>query len=184
MQACSERHLAPSWGGKTPLSPEPEDRMVFQSFRIFLLPGTCTGILLGITRAHSWCTAPHGRTRQISENVRIPPVMYSRWLTYILSRRNQSISSNYEISSSGKIKGQIRLKFSLQHRNSCFQESLQCPLPSWIESYEFGPLDLHDKSVLESPTQTICGGSNRYLCQLFDHNPLIMSEYSRREATQ
>ena len=36
------RHLAPQWGGKTPLSPEPEDGLVIRKFQISLLLDTFT----------------------------------------------------------------------------------------------------------------------------------------------
>ena len=32
------RHLAPAWGGKDPLSPEPEDNRQFEQYRIYSSP--------------------------------------------------------------------------------------------------------------------------------------------------
>ena len=37
------RHLAPSWGGKTPLSPEPEDRLVIQEIPDIFVTGHVHG---------------------------------------------------------------------------------------------------------------------------------------------
>ena len=58
MKAMLERrHLAPSWGGKTPLSPEPEDRMVISTVPdIFVtghVHGHYAGNYKGTTMIHS-----------------------------------------------------------------------------------------------------------------------------------
>ena len=42
-QMLRRRHLAPQWGGKTPLSPEPEDGLVIRDVPISLLLGTFLG---------------------------------------------------------------------------------------------------------------------------------------------
>mgnify|MGYP003326533141 FL=1 len=44
MRAMLERrHLAPSWGGKTPISPEPEDRMVIPKIPDIFVTGHVHG---------------------------------------------------------------------------------------------------------------------------------------------
>ena len=51
------RHLAPSWGGKTPLSPEPEDRLVIQEIPDIFVTGHVHGhhteIYKGVNLVHS-----------------------------------------------------------------------------------------------------------------------------------
>jgi DNA polymerase II small subunit len=51
------RHLAPSWGGKTPLSPEPEDRLVIQEIPDIFVTGHVHGhhteSYKGVTLVHS-----------------------------------------------------------------------------------------------------------------------------------
>ncbi len=48
MQAMLERrHLAPSWGGKTPLSPEPEDRLVIPEIPDIFVTGHVHGHFVG-----------------------------------------------------------------------------------------------------------------------------------------
>ena len=48
MQAMLERrHLAPSWGGKTPLSPEPEDNLVISTVPDIFVTGHVHGHFVG-----------------------------------------------------------------------------------------------------------------------------------------
>ena len=51
------RHLAPSWGGKTPLSPEPEDRLVIQEIPDIFVTGHVHGhhteVYKGVSLIHS-----------------------------------------------------------------------------------------------------------------------------------
>ena len=51
------RHLAPSWGGKTPLSPEPEDRLVIRDIPDIFVTGHVhghhTGMYKGVNLVHS-----------------------------------------------------------------------------------------------------------------------------------
>jgi len=62
MRAMLERrHLAPSWGGKTPLSPEPEDRMVIQQTPDIFVTGHVHGHYVG---NHKGTTIVHSSTWQ------------------------------------------------------------------------------------------------------------------------
>ena len=62
MRAMLERrHLAPSWGGKTPLSPEPEDRMVIQQIPDIFVTGHVHGHYVG---NHKGTTIVHSSTWQ------------------------------------------------------------------------------------------------------------------------
>ena len=62
MRAMMERrHLAPSWGGKTPLSPEPEDRMVISSVPDIFVTGHVHGHYVG---NHKGTTMVHSSTWQ------------------------------------------------------------------------------------------------------------------------
>jgi DNA polymerase II small subunit len=62
MRAMLERrHLAPSWGGKTPLSPEPEDRMVIQRIPDIFVTGHVHGHFVG---NHKGTTIVHSSTWQ------------------------------------------------------------------------------------------------------------------------
>tara|TARA_B100000214_G_C23971606_1_gene630447 strand:- start:1842 stop:3476 length:1635 start_codon:yes stop_codon:yes gene_type:complete len=62
MRAMLERrHLAPSWGGKTPLSPEPEDRMVIQKIPDIFVTGHVHGHYVG---THKGTTIVHSSTWQ------------------------------------------------------------------------------------------------------------------------
>ncbi len=62
MRAMLERrHLAPSWGGKTPLSPEPEDRMVIQQVPDIFVTGHVHGHFVG---NHKGTTIVHSSTWQ------------------------------------------------------------------------------------------------------------------------
>ena len=62
MRAMLERrHLAPSWGGKTPLSPEPEDRMVIQQTPDIFVTGHVHGHYVG---NHKGATIVHSSTWQ------------------------------------------------------------------------------------------------------------------------
>ncbi len=55
------RHLAPSWGGKTPLSPEPEDRMVIRQIPDIFVTGHVHGHYVG---NHKGTTIVHSSTWQ------------------------------------------------------------------------------------------------------------------------
>ncbi len=62
MRAMLERrHLAPSWGGKTPLSPEPEDRMVIRQIPDIFVTGHVHGHFVG---NHKGTTMVHSSTWQ------------------------------------------------------------------------------------------------------------------------
>ena len=62
MRAMMERrHLAPSWGGKTPLSPEPEDRMVISTVPDIFVTGHVHGHYVG---NHKGTTMVHSSTWQ------------------------------------------------------------------------------------------------------------------------
>ena len=62
MKAMLERrHLAPSWGGKTPLSPEPEDRMVISEVPDIFVTGHVHGHFVGDYRG---TTMVHSSTWQ------------------------------------------------------------------------------------------------------------------------
>jgi len=62
MRAMLERrHLAPSWGGKTPLSPEPEDRMVIRDVPDIFVTGHVHGHFVG---NHKGTTIVHSSTWQ------------------------------------------------------------------------------------------------------------------------
>jgi len=62
MKAMLERrHLAPSWGGKTPLSPEPEDRMVISQIPDIFVTGHVHGHFVG---NHKGTTLVHSSTWQ------------------------------------------------------------------------------------------------------------------------
>ena len=62
MRAMMERrHLAPSWGGKTPLSPEPEDRMVISTVPDIFVTGHVHGHYVG---NHKGTTLVHSSTWQ------------------------------------------------------------------------------------------------------------------------
>ena len=62
MQAMLERrHLAPSWGGKTPLSPEPEDRLVIPVVPDIFVTGHVHGHFVG---SHKGTTIVHSSTWQ------------------------------------------------------------------------------------------------------------------------
>ncbi|DAC65682.1 MAG TPA: hypothetical protein D7I15_04680 [Candidatus Poseidoniales archaeon] len=62
MRAMLERrHLAPSWGGKTPLSPEPEDRMVIREVPDIFVTGHVHGHFVG---NHKGTTMVHSSTWQ------------------------------------------------------------------------------------------------------------------------
>ena len=57
----ARRHLAPSWGGKTPLSPEPEDRMVISTVPDIFVTGHVHGHYVG---NHKGTTMVHSSTWQ------------------------------------------------------------------------------------------------------------------------
>jgi len=62
MRAMLERrHLAPSWGGKTPLSPEPEDRLVIPTIPDIFVTGHVHGHFVG---DHKGTTLVHSSTWQ------------------------------------------------------------------------------------------------------------------------
>ncbi|MDP6662394.1 MAG: metallophosphoesterase [Candidatus Thalassarchaeaceae archaeon] len=62
MRAMLERrHLAPSWGGKTPLSPEPEDRLVIPVIPDIFVTGHVHGHFVG---SHKGTTIVHSSTWQ------------------------------------------------------------------------------------------------------------------------
>jgi DNA polymerase II small subunit len=62
MRAMLERrHLAPSWGGKTPLSPEPEDRLVIPVVPDIFVTGHVHGHFVG---EHKGVTMVHSSTWQ------------------------------------------------------------------------------------------------------------------------
>ena len=62
MRAMLERrHLAPSWGGKTPLSPEPEDRLVIPVVPDIFVTGHVHGHFVG---SHKGTTIVHSSTWQ------------------------------------------------------------------------------------------------------------------------
>ena len=62
MRAMLERrHLAPSWGGKTPLSPEPEDRLVIPEIPDIFVTGHVHGHFVG---DHKGTTLVHSSTWQ------------------------------------------------------------------------------------------------------------------------
>ena len=62
MRAMLERrHLAPSWGGKTPLSPEPEDRLVISTVPDIFVTGHVHGHYVG---NHKGVTMVHSSTWQ------------------------------------------------------------------------------------------------------------------------
>ena len=62
MRAMLERrHLAPSWGGKTPLSPEPEDRLVIPVVPDIFVTGHVHGHFIG---SHKGTTIVHSSTWQ------------------------------------------------------------------------------------------------------------------------
>ena len=62
MRAMLERrHLAPSWGGKTPLSPEPEDRLVISQVPDIFVTGHVHGHYVG---NHKGVTMVHSSTWQ------------------------------------------------------------------------------------------------------------------------
>tara|TARA_B100000959_G_scaffold282413_1_gene348737 strand:- start:3234 stop:4856 length:1623 start_codon:yes stop_codon:yes gene_type:complete len=62
MRAMLERrHLAPSWGGKTPLSPEPEDRLVIPVVPDIFVTGHVHGHYVG---SHKGTTIVHSSTWQ------------------------------------------------------------------------------------------------------------------------
>ena len=68
MRAMMERrHLAPSWGGKTPLSPEPEDRMVISTVPDIFVTGHVHGHYVG---NHKGTTMVHSSTWQ--DQTRLP----------------------------------------------------------------------------------------------------------------
>jgi len=60
-EMLERRHLAPSWGGKTPLSPEPEDHMVIETIPDIFVTGHVHGHYCG---EHKGVTLVHSSTWQ------------------------------------------------------------------------------------------------------------------------